>query len=108
MDLAREIFSLLVTSEQEKHFIPPLRITYAVCCSSQEFFREVTGLPISTYFSGTKFKWMVENVPEVKQAVDSKTCCFGTIDSWIIYNLTGGADEGIHVTDGEAHSSMFS
>lgn len=65
----------------------------------------MTGLPISTYFSGTKFKWMVENVPEVKQAVDSKTCCFGTVDSWIIYNLTGRAEGGIHITDGERLST---
>ncbi|KAG1678004.1 hypothetical protein FOA52_000799 [Chlamydomonas sp. UWO 241] len=63
-------------------------------------FREKTGLPISTYFSSFKFKWMYENVDDVKRAVDAGDACFGTVDSWIIYMLTGGAQGGgVHVTD---------
>eukprot|EP00397_Hematodinium_sp_SG-2012_P007002 GEMP01007041.1.p1 GENE.GEMP01007041.1~~GEMP01007041.1.p1 ORF type:complete len:501 (+),score=112.52 GEMP01007041.1:223-1725(+) len=53
-------------------------------------FRAKTGLPISTYFSAIKMRWLIDNVPAVKQAVDEKRCCFGTIDSWIVYNLTCG------------------
>ncbi|CAD7702475.1 unnamed protein product [Ostreobium quekettii] len=63
------------------------------------YFRAVTGLPISTYFSGVKLRWLYENVPEVKAAVEAGTCMFGTMDSWIIYKLTGGVNGGEHVTD---------
>jgi glycerol kinase len=66
---------------------------------SKEYFRAVTGLPISTYFSAFKFKWLYENVEAVKKAVDEDMACFGTMDSWLIYQLTGGAGKGVHVTD---------
>mmetsp|Transcript_92703 Transcript_92703/g.202920 ORF Transcript_92703/g.202920 Transcript_92703/m.202920 type:complete len:522 (+) Transcript_92703:126-1691(+) len=62
-------------------------------------FREKTGLPVSTYFSAVKMKWLVDNVPEVREAVEKKNCMFGTVESWLIYNLTGGKDGGIHITD---------
>jgi len=62
-------------------------------------FRKKTGLPISTYFSAVKMKWMLDNVPEVKKAADEHRCCFGTIESWLIYRLTGGKDGGEHITD---------
>ena len=58
--------------------------------------RERTGLVIDAYFSGTKIKWIIENVPGVKEKVRDGTVCMGTVDSWIIWNLTGG---GSHVTD---------
>ena len=66
----------------------------------QDYFRDVTGLPISTYFSGVKLRWLVENVPDVERAVKEEACLFGTMDSWLIYKLTGGVDGGIHATDG--------
>ncbi|KAH8301873.1 hypothetical protein KR044_000083, partial [Drosophila immigrans] len=59
-------------------------------------FLETTGLPISTYFSALKIKWLHDNVPEVKQAMRQKRCKAGTVDSWIIWNLTNG---GLHITD---------
>eukprot|EP00929_Paragymnodinium_shiwhaense_P047383 TRINITY_DN24034_c0_g1_i1.p1 TRINITY_DN24034_c0_g1~~TRINITY_DN24034_c0_g1_i1.p1 ORF type:complete len:527 (+),score=117.07 TRINITY_DN24034_c0_g1_i1:88-1668(+) len=62
-------------------------------------FRATTGLPVSTYFSAVKIVWLIENVPAVKEAVTHGNCCFGTIDSWLIYNLTGGVDGGLHATD---------
>jgi len=49
----------------------------------------VTGLPISTYFSAYKFLWLMENVPAVADAVGSGAAMFGTVDSWLIYQLTG-------------------
>ncbi|KAG1670961.1 hypothetical protein FOA52_011396 [Chlamydomonas sp. UWO 241] len=65
-----------------------------------EHFRAKTGLPISTYFSAYKFKWLYDNVDDVQRAVDSGDACFGTVDSWLIYMLTGGVHgEGVHVTD---------
>jgi len=62
-------------------------------------FRKKTGLPISTYFSAVKIKWLLDNVPEVRTAADEGRCMFGTVESWIIYNLTGGKDGGLHITD---------
>jgi glycerol kinase len=47
--------------------------------------QKLSGLPISTYFSGIKLKWLIENVKEIKEAIENETCMFGTFDSWIIY-----------------------
>lgn len=65
----------------------------------KDAFRSVTGLPVSTYFSSYKLKWMLENVPEVRKAADEDRCMFGTVDSWLLYNLTGGVNGGQHTTD---------
>ncbi|KAK4529839.1 hypothetical protein CCYA_CCYA02G0696 [Cyanidiococcus yangmingshanensis] len=59
-------------------------------------FREITGLPISTYFSGTKYKWLIENVPQVRKGIEDGTVLLGTIDSWLAYHLT---EERVHITD---------
>eukprot|EP00241_Pyramimonas_parkeae_P002496 CAMPEP_0114234302 /NCGR_PEP_ID=MMETSP0058-20121206/5639_1 /TAXON_ID=36894 /ORGANISM="Pyramimonas parkeae, CCMP726" /LENGTH=524 /DNA_ID=CAMNT_0001345977 /DNA_START=65 /DNA_END=1639 /DNA_ORIENTATION=+ len=66
---------------------------------STDHFRDLTGLPISTYFSAMKLRWLLKNVPEVKSAADAGRAMFGTVDSWLIYNLTGGVKGGVHVTD---------
>uniref|UniRef100_A0A3Q4BUL5 glycerol kinase n=1 Tax=Mola mola TaxID=94237 RepID=A0A3Q4BUL5_MOLML len=58
-----------------------------------------TGLPISTYFSAVKLRWLLDNVEEVRQAVLSGRAMFGTVDSWIIWCLTGGSKGGVHCTD---------
>ncbi|HEY9077061.1 MAG TPA: glycerol kinase GlpK [Anaerolineaceae bacterium] len=65
----------------------------------QDRFRAQTGLPLATYFSGPKVRWMLDNVPDVKKAVIEGKALFGNIDSWIIWNLTGGVNHGQHVTD---------
>jgi glycerol kinase len=62
-------------------------------------FVEVCGLPISTYFSALKLLWLMENVDAVKEAVKAGEALFGTIDTWLIWNLTGGINGGIHATD---------
>ncbi|KAL4609091.1 glycerol kinase isoform X4 [Arapaima gigas] len=58
-----------------------------------------TGLPISTYFSAVKLRWLMDNVMEVHEAVQSHRAMFGTIDSWLIWCLTGGKNGGVHCTD---------
>ncbi|KAI1885443.1 hypothetical protein AGOR_G00220260 [Albula goreensis] len=58
-----------------------------------------TGLPISTYFSAVKLRWLLDNVAEVQQAVLSHRAMFGTVDSWLIWCLTGGRSGGVHCTD---------
>ncbi|XP_056882479.1 glycerol kinase isoform X2 [Takifugu flavidus] len=58
-----------------------------------------TGLPISTYFSAVKLRWLMDNVEEVREAVESHRAMFGTVDSWLIWCLTGGKSGGVHCTD---------
>ncbi len=62
-------------------------------------FRAKTGLPLATYFSGPKIVWMLQNIPGLREAANRGDVYFGTMDSWIIWNLTGGVDGGIHITD---------
>ncbi|SAL95241.1 hypothetical protein [Absidia glauca] len=59
----------------------------------------ISGLPIHNYFSAVKLRWMIKHVAKVKEAVKNKRAMFGTVDSWLIWNLTGGIQGGIHVTD---------
>lgn len=65
----------------------------------QDRFRQQTGLPLATYFSGPKIKWIFDNVPGVREAAGRGQALFGTVDSWLVWNLTGGPRGGIHVTD---------
>jgi glycerol kinase len=65
----------------------------------QDRFREETGLPLASYFSGPKVAWLLDNVPGLRARADRGEIAFGTIDSWLIWNLTGGTDGGRHVTD---------
>jgi glycerol kinase len=65
----------------------------------QDRFRAKTGLPIATYFSGPKIKWMLDNVDGVRAKAESGDVVFGNIDTWVIWQLTGGPDGGAHVTD---------
>ena len=58
-----------------------------------------TGLPVSTYFSCTKVRWILDNVPGVQEKAEKGEVLFGTVDTWVIWNLTGGPNGGIHVTD---------
>ncbi|GAA4506803.1 glycerol kinase GlpK [Brevibacterium yomogidense] len=67
--------------------------------SADSRITEITGLPPATYFSAVKLLWMLENVEAVRRAADDGTLLFGTIDSWLIWNLTGGSRGGLHVTD---------
>lgn len=78
--------------------------TAAICeqldsAGKKEFFAEKTGLPLATYFSGPKIKWMLDENPGLREASNSGDVLFGNIDTWLIWNLTGGTHGGIHVTD---------
>ncbi|XP_015176354.1 PREDICTED: glycerol kinase-like isoform X1 [Polistes dominula] len=66
---------------------------------NKNYLKSLCGLPISPYFSALKLKWLLENVPEVQEALAKDQCMFGTIDSWLIWNLTGGVNGGVHTTD---------
>jgi glycerol kinase len=65
----------------------------------QDRFRPKTGLPLATYFSGPKAKWILDNVEGTRAKAESGELLFGNIDTWCIWNLTGGPNGGVHVTD---------
>jgi glycerol kinase len=62
-------------------------------------FRDKVGLPLATYFSGPKIRWILDNEDGAAERAEAGDLAFGNIDSWIIWNLTGGVDGGLHVTD---------
>lgn len=62
-------------------------------------YRSRTGLPLSTYFAGPKMRWLLDNVDAVAKRARNGELCFGTMDSWIAWNMTGGPNGGIHITD---------
>src|SRR5215210_6575023 len=65
----------------------------------QDRFRAKVGLPLATYFSGPKVKWVLDNVDGAQAKADAGDLVFGNIDTWCIWNLTGGTNGGVHVTD---------
>ncbi|HEX6287712.1 MAG TPA: glycerol kinase GlpK [Herpetosiphonaceae bacterium] len=65
----------------------------------QDRFRAKTGLPLATYFSGPKIRWILDNVAGAREAAERGEIIFGNIDSFLIWQLTGGPDGGVHVTD---------
>ncbi len=62
-------------------------------------FKSITGLPLATYFSATKISWLLDHVRGARAAATSGNLLFGTIDTWLLWNLTGGPDGGVHATD---------
>ncbi|KQP59187.1 glycerol kinase GlpK [Methylobacterium sp. Leaf108] len=62
-------------------------------------FRAVTGLPLASYFSGLKLAWLLDAVPGTRERAQAGDVLFGTIDTWLVWNLTGGAEGGLHLTD---------
>ena len=69
------------------------------CDFGPDRFRERTGLPIATYFSGPKIRWILDHVPDAQKGVKEGNALFGTIETWFIWWLTGGPDGGVHITD---------
>ena len=65
----------------------------------QDRFRAKVGLPLATYFSGPKVRWLLDNVDGLRAKAEAGDLAFGNIDSWCIWNLTGGVNGGVHVTD---------
>ncbi len=64
-----------------------------------DLFREKTGLPLATYFAASKIVWILENVEGAREAANAGELLFGTPDTWLLWNLTGGIDGGVHATD---------
>jgi glycerol kinase len=64
-----------------------------------ELVRDRCGLPLATYFSAPKLRWLLDNTPGLRERAERGELLFGTMDTWLIWNLTGGASGGLHVTD---------
>ena len=65
----------------------------------QDRFREKTGLPLATYFSGLKIRWILKNVPGAQESAEAGDLLFGNVDTFLVWKLTGGTQGGVHVTD---------
>jgi glycerol kinase len=65
----------------------------------QDRFRNKVGLPLATYFSGPKVRWILDNVQGARDRAENGELLFGTIDTWVIWNMTGGPAGGVHITD---------
>jgi glycerol kinase len=69
------------------------------CRTGEEVYRARTGLPLATYFAGPKVRWILDNVAGARARAEAGDLCFGTMDTWVLWNATGGAAGGLHVTD---------
>ena len=78
--------------------VEPLVNRYARA-GGQDRFRAQTGLPLASYFSGLKLQWLLDAVPEARARAAGGDALFGTMDSWLLWNLTGGPNGGVHATD---------
>ena len=65
----------------------------------QDRFRPKTGLPLATYFSGPKVRWILDNVDGARERAEAGDLIFGNMDTWLLWNLTGGTNGGLHITD---------
>ncbi|MCX2950650.1 glycerol kinase GlpK [Lentzea sp. NEAU-D7] len=65
----------------------------------QERYRQKVGLPLATYFSGPKVRWILDNVEGARERAEAGDLLFGNMDTWVLWNMTGGTDGGVHVTD---------
>ncbi|MCP2247770.1 glycerol kinase GlpK [Lentzea aerocolonigenes] len=65
----------------------------------QERYRAKVGLPLATYFSGPKVRWILDNVEGARERAEAGDLLFGNMDTWVLWNMTGGTDGGVHVTD---------
>ena len=70
-----------------------------IAAGDTDRFKDRVGLPLATYFSGTKIAWILENVEGARQRAEAGELAFGTTDSWLLWNLTGGVEGGVHATD---------
>ncbi|MEU7482135.1 glycerol kinase GlpK [Lentzea sp. NPDC042327] len=65
----------------------------------QERYRAKVGLPLATYFSGPKVRWILDNVEGAREKAEAGDLLFGNMDTWVLWNMTGGVNGGVHVTD---------
>jgi glycerol kinase len=92
----RPVYNAIVWQDTRTQDIVDQLATYG----GVDRFKKQVGLPLATYFSGTKIKWILDNVQGARAKAEAGDLLFGTTDSWVIWNLTGGStDGGLHITD---------
>jgi glycerol kinase len=115
---ARDIVAVGITNQREttviwdRHSGQPLHnalvwqdtrvdplVAYFSAAGGRDLFRARTGLPLASYFSGLKLKWLLDHVPQARAKAAAGELLFGTIDSWLLWHLSGGSPDGLHVTD---------
>jgi len=74
-------------------------VTEMAKAGGQDRFRAKTGLPLTTYFSGLKIRWILDHVQGVRKLAEAGEVIFGNIDTFLVWHLTGGAKGGVHITD---------
>jgi glycerol kinase len=74
-------------------------VSHYANAGGQDRFRARTGLPFASYFSGLKPRWLLDSVPDARNKAQAGDALYGTIDSWVAWNLTGGAHGDVHVSD---------
>ena len=100
--LPQEIAGIGITNQRETAIVWQCRRTAALCeelkkdAAFTEYVKENTGLLIDAYFSGTKIKWILDNVPGAREKAEAGRLLFGTVDTWLIWKMTGGRT---YVTD---------
>lgn len=92
-----EVFNLLCWADER--LIPLKNSILSRTRNKKNYLRSVCGLPFDICFSAIKIKWLIENNKAVQDSIRKKECYFGNLDSWILWNLTGGSETGIHCTD---------
>ena len=75
------------------------KIVDRLAAGDTDRYKQKVGLPLATYFSGTKIVWILENVEGAREAAEAGDLLFGTTDCWVLWNLTGGVNGGVHATD---------
>ena len=78
--------------------VDPL-VGYFAGQGGKDRFRAVTGLPLASYFSALKLRWLLDHVPGARERAAAGDLLFGTMDTWVLWNLTGGSGGGLHLTD---------
>ncbi|KAF9260674.1 glycerol kinase [Marasmius fiardii PR-910] len=89
----------LVAHFQKKLAETGIEVTEGEFKKGEDALREITGLPLSTYFSALKLRWMLDNHPDVAAAHEADDLLFGTVESWVLYNLVGAAEKNLHVCE---------
>ena len=74
-------------------------ISHFTDAHDKDWYQEKTGLPLSSYFTAPKLYWAIQHIPEVKKGLKDGSALVGTIDSWLLWNFTGGIHGGLHYTD---------
>ncbi|MEL4504821.1 glycerol kinase GlpK [Luteococcus sp. H138] len=75
------------------------KICDALAQGDNDRYKDKVGLPLATYFCGPKVKWILDNVEGAREEAEAGKLLMGTMDTWVLWNMTGGVDGGVHVTD---------